>query len=281
MQSTFSVVVERGNLELRGLGADEVRMESFDTSGGSGAGEEIARKPAMSAAVLPPSPAEAIPHAHTHRKGVFLGAVALGLLMLGAVGFLVYLMTGPESTVVPQPSAPSAEPTLVDSTPPPEAGFEFLELGNGWMRYVNEDVGFSIELPPGWHATGPLPTLSRKLEFTAAHGPAPTQEGPTVFVSRYELHEGQTPRQFFERFRLRTFPGLVRRSDLTDAQLPHGRAFVYTSAWKSKVGPLRETTYEFAHGGSAYTLTFIGLTRQMDRYEDVLLDIANTFDVTP
>jgi hypothetical protein len=47
------------------------------------------------------------------------------------------------------------------------------------------------------------------------------------------------------------------------------------------VGPLRETTYEFAHGGSAYTLTFIGVTRQMDRYEDVLLDIANTFDVTP
>jgi hypothetical protein len=202
------------------------------------------------------------------------------LVMLGVVGLVVYSMTRPEPAAVPEPSVPSPQATSEEPSIPSPSDFDVVALGNGWTRYESEEVGFSIELPPGWTAVAGPKNLAPGVEFTAVDGPAPTQEGPDVIVSRYELHEGQTPRQFFERFRLRTFPGLVRRSELTDAQLPHGRAYVYTSAWKSKVGPLHETTYGFTHGGSAYTLAFIGVTRQMDKYDDVLLDIANSFDVT-
>jgi hypothetical protein len=224
----------------------------------------------------PPVPGAAT-HTRTRRLGFMLGAMALGVVMLGAVGFLLYA----EPDQAPAHSPPRK--TLEEPSTPSQPSFEVLELGNGWTRYVSEDVGFAIELPPGWSATGRLPTLGRKLEFSAFHGSTPPAPGesPSIFVSKYAAARGLAPRRLLEHLRRKSYDGLVRRSELAEMQLSHGRAYVYTGAWTSAVGPLRETTYGFVHGKSAYTLTFIGVKRQMDEYQEVFVDIANSFDVTP
>lgn len=236
----------------------------------------------MAAPLLPAPPVSgAATHTRTRRVSVILGATALGVVMLVAAGFLLF--AEPDQAPARVPSRKTAEQPSTPSQPSPEPGFDVLALGNGWTRYVSEDVGFAIELPPGWNATGRLPTLSRKLEFSAFHGSTPPAPGesPSIFVSKYVAGQGLSPRRVLEHLSSKSYDGLVRRSELAKTHLSHGRAYVYTGAWTSKVGPLHETTYGFVHGKSVFTLTFIGVTQQMDTYKDVFVDIANSFDVTP
>jgi hypothetical protein len=207
--------------------------------------------------------------------------MALGVVMLGALGFVLY--AEPDQAPAHAPSRKTMEEPSTPSQPSSQPSFDVLALGNGWTRYVSEDAGFGIELPPGWSATGRLPTLSRKLEFSAFHGSTPPAPGesPSIFVSKYTAATGLSARRVLAHLSRKPYDGLVRRSELAETQLSHGRAYVYTGVWTSDVGPLRETTYGFVHGRSAYTLTFIGLTWQMVEHQEVFVDIANSFDVTP
>ena len=203
--------------------------------------------------------------------------------MLGIVGLVVYSMTRPEPAAVPEPSVPSREATSEEPSIPSPSDFDVVALGNGWTRYVSQKVGFSIELPPGWHANVPL-NLAPGIEFGGFDGPTVPQPGdsPLVFVSKFRVHGAKTPRQYFEKLRLRqrADSGLLRMSKLTETQLPHGPTYVFTSVVTSEVGLLQSTTYGRLHGTSAYTLLIIVPMELFDEYQEVLLDIANSFDVT-
>lgn len=269
--------------------ADELRVEKFDTSGSSGAGEETASTASMSAAVLPAPPAEESSSTHTPRRGLILGVSASALVMLGVVGFVVYSMTGPESAAVPERSVPSPIPSPEATSEEPSilgpSDFDVVALGNGWTRYESQEVGFSIDLPPGWSAVAGPKNLARGVEFSAVDGPATQQPGnsPLVIVSKYGVQGTRTARQYFEKVRLRystESSGLIRQSGLTETQLPHGKAYVFTSLVTSEVGRLSSTLYGRVHGTSAYTLLIIVPMDLLDEYEEVLEDIANSFDVT-
>jgi hypothetical protein len=205
--------------------------------------------------------------------------------MLGVVGFVVYSMTRPEPAAVPEPSVPSPEATSDEPSIPSPSDFDVIELGNGWTRYESEEVGFSIELPPGWTAAAGPKNLAPGVEFTAVDGPiAQWQPGdsPLVIVSKFRVHGARTPRQYFEKVRLRysSESGLIRQSRLTETQLPHGSTYVFTSLITSDVGRLQSTVYGRMHGTSAYTLLIILPMELFDEYQEVLDDIANSFDVT-
>ncbi len=260
-------------------------MKKTSPPGSAEAGEGLVPIAETAHLPAPPEPGAAT-HTRTRRVGFVLGAMALGVVMLGAVGFLLYPKPDQAPARVPprktleEPSTPS-QPS--PSQPSSQPSFDVLPLGNGWTRSISEDVGFVIELPPGWNATGRLPTLSRKLEFSAFHGSTPPAPGerPSIFVSKYVAGQGLPPRRVLEHLSRKSYDGIVRRSELEKTQLSHGRAYVYTGTWTSDVGPLRETTYGFVDGRSAYTLTFIGVTWQMEEYQEVFVDVANSFDVTP
>jgi hypothetical protein len=256
-------------------------MRKTSPPGSAEAGEGLV--PVAEAAHLPAPPAPgAATHTRARRVGLILGAMALAVVLLGAAGFLLDAEPDQAPAHVP-PRKTLSEPSTPSQPSPSQPSFDVVALGNGWTRYVSEDAGFAIELPPGWSATGRLPTLSRKLEFSAFPGSTPPAPGesPSIFVSKYAAARGLSARRVLEHLSRKSYDGLVRRSELAKTQLSHGRAFVYTGAWTSDVGPLRETTYGFVHGRSAYTLTFIGVTWQMEEYQEVFVDVANSFDVTP
>jgi hypothetical protein len=204
--------------------------------------------------------------------------------MLGVVGLVVYSMTRPEPAAVPEPSVPSPEATPEEPSFPSPSDFDVVALGNGWTRHVSQNVGFSIELPPGWGAAV-LMNLAPGLEFTAFDGPTVPQpgDGPLVFVLKDQVHGAKAPRQYFENYWLRhnDDPSLLRQSELTETQLSHGSTYVFTSIVTSEVGRLHSTIYGRLRGTSAYTLLIIVPIGLKPEYEEVLIDIANTFDLTP
>lgn len=245
-------------------------------------GERVTGTVEKIAAVSPaPSPSGAETHTGTGRRAFTLGTMVLGLVMLGALGFIVY---------APPDHAPASRlrgSTLEEPSTPSQANFDVL-LANGWTRYVVGEVGFSIEVPPGWRplfGSRPDPEDHAAWDLSGFAGlwSSGSIKRPVVFVSTLPIQDWETSRAAFDRYwhRAANYQGVLRQSELSRTQLPHGTAYAFTEIQRSEVGRLVGTTYLLHRGKSGYTLITVGPMALMERFEDVLADIVESFDVTP
>lgn len=161
-------------------------------------------------------------------------------------------------------------------------GFTASALDSGWTRYASDAEGFSIAVPPAWQTT-PQVATEPDTKFMAMDLDSDGLDTPPVLVvATNAVEHGVSPALYYQliNYQFTQDPSTVGIPQLTTTDLPDGEAYVITVVQDHNSERTRLTRYGLLTHGKEYVLVFGVPVQHADEYEDVLHDIAMTFDIT-
>lgn len=211
-----------------------------------------------------------------------------GLIVWGVIATLLFSFAfvsglvqdaGPSAGSSAPPGAATSAAVVPPSISAPP-GFTGSEVSNGWTAYSSISEGFSISLPPGWHATNYGPRLKFSAEDRdTSYAPVSGGGRPQLHVLRLPVSEQEIPKRYYQFVRLQFSldPKTVGDVQMTTSALPSGNFYVLRNVLKTKLGQVSVTMYGLLHDTSEYRLVLVAPLRHADEYYDEFDGIVRTF----